>query len=244
MRRICTYLFLFILTLSYTYAIPQEHSQKEVFAPSVFKDSIANIEEINISSNVALENQIITIDIIRQICDDISDRLNVLESSDEEYVEEGFSQVIRNGKIDDGLSINLLIQSSEYDDFKESSIIINLIGTSDIYYFEEIYDKIDLILSDYGKPNTTMTITGYYEGLKDTKEISEIINNLFVSIGAKKVEGINNEDLVSLTGYTENIKNHITVGGKKVNINIAGRYNSYEDKTYIYMGTPLIITEY
>jgi len=34
------------------------------------------------------------------------------------------------------------------------------------------------------------------------------------------------------------------VNGKKVNMNLAIRYNSYEDRTYIWLATPVITVEY
>jgi len=61
---------------------------------------------------------------------------------------------------------------------------------------------------------------------------------------AKKVEGITEENLISISAYSPRVKSSILVNEKRVNINLAMRYNSYEDKTYIWLATPVITTEY
>ncbi|MDI9475442.1 MAG: YwmB family TATA-box binding protein [Bacillota bacterium] len=40
------------------------------------------------------------------------------------------------------------------------------------------------------------------------------------------------------------MSSHINYGGKDVNIQLAMRYSEYEDKTYLWLATPLIITAY
>ncbi|OZV13462.1 hypothetical protein CIW83_04260 [Tissierella sp. P1] len=50
--------------------------------------------------------------------------------------------------------------------------------------------------------------------------------------------------LVSYTAYTPLIESSIFSGEKKVNLNLAIRYNENEDKTYIWIGTPIITTGY
>lgn len=244
MKKLGTYTFIFILTFLSIFGNAEEGVQNESVISTAFENSSANMAEININSHVVIENQFISIDNARQICNDISERLNMIVSSQEEYIEEGFSQIIAQGTLGKNTNATIILQSSQFDDFKESSIVIDIIGTEDEYDLEEFCDKIRTVLYDYGKPNLNLTLIGYYNGFVDNKKLEDIVNGIFSKIRAKKVEGIADESLVSITGYTEKMKDFITVGGKKVNINIAGRYNSYEDKTYIWIGTPLIVTEY
>ncbi|PKM82215.1 MAG: hypothetical protein CVU89_06120 [Firmicutes bacterium HGW-Firmicutes-14] len=50
--------------------------------------------------------------------------------------------------------------------------------------------------------------------------------------------------LVNITAYSPKIRQQLTMGEESVNINMAVRYNSLENKTLVYVGSPLITTEY
>jgi len=87
-------------------------------------------------------------------------------------------------------------------------------------------------------------LTGTFDGRKTMAENKAIADKIFAYLGTKPIEGVTNERMVSLTGYTKAIKEKLVIGEKKLNINVAVRYNNLEDKTYIIIGSPIIATEY
>jgi len=87
-------------------------------------------------------------------------------------------------------------------------------------------------------------ITGYLKGRLSDRQINEIGTRMLKSAGASNVEGIRDSDLISISAFSSFIDEAINVNGKKVNLNFAIRYNSYEDRTYIWVATPIIVTEY
>ena len=93
-------------------------------------------------------------------------------------------------------------------------------------------------------PEINYCITGYFEGKLDTKDLNDVCGKAFRAAGAEKVEGIKEDNLISLTAYSPDISNYVRVDGSRVNLNIALRYNSYEKRTYIWLATPLIAIEY
>jgi len=48
------------------------------------------------------------------------------------------------------------------------------------------------------------------------------------------------DDILSFSIFTPYIEQYIYTGSRKMNLNIAIRFNEYEDKTYIWIGTPII----
>ena len=50
--------------------------------------------------------------------------------------------------------------------------------------------------------------------------------------------------ITSYTVFTPYIDNYIFFFRKRVNLNLAIRYNEYENRTYIWIGTPIITTGY
>lgn len=245
LKKSWTYIFIFVLTLSNILgSIAAEPLKPEEGVMLALEKSEGKFQEVNINSYITLENQFISIDKARKICNDIAETLKIYNSRVNEDVEEDFSQITLNGLIDEGIHAVIILQSYELNDFKDSSIVIDIIGTDAEYDLNSICDKLREILSNYGEPKLNITLSAYYDGLIDTKEMKSKIKAMMKSLGARKVEGIEEDTLVSITGYTANIKDYIEIAGKKANINIATRFNSHENRTDIYIGTPLIVLEY
>lgn len=78
----------------------------------------------------------------------------------------------------------------------------------------------------------------------DAAEMQELTNKVMGKAGAEIVENYADGRMVSVTGYTPGIADRLTPGEKRVNINMAVRYNSEDNNTYIYIGSPIITTEY
>lgn len=93
-------------------------------------------------------------------------------------------------------------------------------------------------------PRVNACITGTFAGNLDQEQLNEIGRKILRETGAKKVEGAGDGNYISVSAYTPYMERYIRVHGKKVNLNVALRYNSYEDKTYIWLATPVITTEY
>jgi hypothetical protein len=155
-------------------------------------------------------------------------------------------EVYANGVSPDGDMVNIsgrLINQENAE--KESHLVIDVTGFPNREKAGEIEGVIKKICRKYGLvPEINYCITGYFEGKLDTKGLNDVCRKAFRAAGAEKVEGIKDDNLISLTAYSPGISNYVRVDGSRVNLNIALRYNSYEKRTYIWLATPLIAIEY
>lgn len=94
------------------------------------------------------------------------------------------------------------------------------------------------------KPKISSCVIGVYEGKLTENEMRAQIADAMNSVKAKEVEGLASEDLNSISAFSGNINSFVLSNNKKVNMQIAMRYSSYDDKTYIWIGSPLIHVEY
>ena len=128
---------------------------------------------------------------------------------------------------------------------------------------EESYEIMDIILNEdidrivsqkqlleniykeeWENSSVGMTTVGFYEGRLPNHILNKRIDTILESLQGKKVEELQEEDLISVSAYSKTIEGGIKSGDKKVNIQIAARYSSFDHKTYIWIGTPLINVEY
>ena len=64
-------------------------------------------------------------------------------------------------------------------------------------------------------------------------------------MSAKEIDRVENENMVSITAYSEILdENYLEYLGNKINLNIGIRYSEDDDKTLIYIATPIIKLDY
>lgn len=94
------------------------------------------------------------------------------------------------------------------------------------------------------KPEINSCIIGVYNGKLEENEMHAKISEALSAVKAKKVEGLATSGLNSISAFSNNINDFVLSNNKKVNMQIAMRYSSYDDKTYIWIGSPLVNMEY
>jgi len=116
--------------------------------------------------------------------------------------------------------------------------------TDDALYPYLDLDKLVLRVME-GESFTKSTVaSGIIDGQMSPRQVNELIQKMLRKAHAQKVEVLEDERLVSVSAYTPDVRQQLTSGGKSVNINMALRYNSLENKTHVYVGSPLITSEY
>lgn len=93
-------------------------------------------------------------------------------------------------------------------------------------------------------PKVNVCIIGRINGKYSASEQNEICEKVFEEIGATKINTVKADQFVSVEAYSQSMETSIQTGEEKTNINVAMRYNSLEDKTYIWLATPVITVEY
>lgn len=103
---------------------------------------------------------------------------------------------------------------------------------------KEIFEKMEI------DGDVTVNLTGNLEGKSDMALKNMITDQLIERMDAKIVAENRTEDLFTVYAYTDKVDDFIRVSGKKINLNISAYYDEEKDKTYFYVATPIINTEY
>ncbi len=135
--------------------------------------------------------------------------------------------------------------SKEKADFNRCYVTLYILDSSAAPKLTDIKARVQVIFSEFGiKPGVNTCLTGNFPGRLDSNKMNAICSEIFEKTSARKVSGIRENNLISVSAYSRSLKDTVVVDGKDVNLNFAARYNSYENKTYIWLATPLITTEY
>lgn len=164
----------------------------------------------------------------------------------EELVEEeNFIQLIVQGYDDYQNQITFTLSSYEDGDYGETSLFINLIKREQFVGINDIIDKVEKIFQKYNKPvNITTCIVGTFDDDVKLEQREKDILKVTKACKGKVVEKYRDQEVLSFSIFTPYIEEHIYTGRKKMNLNIVVRNDEYENKNYIWIGTPIITIGY
>ncbi|KXG76268.1 YwmB family TATA-box binding protein [Thermotalea metallivorans] len=242
-KKIELYLFM-MMYLWILFFYPSKAISKEEGLQRAFEVSGAKMAEYNIYARTGIPNQLQDAEEAEKLCRELAEQLGIKEPMVQRDDGQGNVQVWITGKYKEGQDIVVMVQSTQLEEVKETNFIIDLTGQEQPASIEQIGKEIKNVLKQYGEVDISTWISGTYEGKLAKKEGIEIAVNIMAGLNAKEVEGIREENLISITGYSKEISEGLRYGGNKVNIQIALRYNSHEDRTYLWIGSPLIFTAY
>lgn len=127
----------------------------------------------------------------------------------------------------------------------ESYIIIDVTIDRSYSELEKEKKRLDAVFREtIGILRYSRCIIGTYNGRLEEDEMGKKTRIALNAVKAKTIEGIATEEMSSISAFSSQLEGYVLSNDKKVNLQVALRYSSYDDKTYIWIGTPLIPIEY
>ena len=108
--------------------------------------------------------------------------------------------------------------------------------------YSDLIDEI--FISESIKGNSMINLKGYVNGTLNFEEKSNIADKMIKMLDADIVSQNRESDLFTIYAYSDKIDNSIICAGQKVNINIAEEYDEVNNRTIIYLSTPLNNLDY
>lgn len=138
-------------------------------------------------------------------------------------------------------SYNIAIESVKQETSGETYIVVDV--SMDRSYRDLKTERQNIAKAlkvDEESINFSSCIIGTYKGKLEEREAEKKSRIALQSINAKKVEGVENDELKSISAFSSSVGSYVVSDRSRVNVQLAIRYSSYDDKTYIWIGTPLI----
>lgn len=227
----------------------QKFEMAETALVKTFNLSGARIITSEINFYGSLKGNSWDFDRIKQLADELTSGLNVEKDSTysrKEIENEQLHKIEISGKTKDKKLVAAYMQvSRESGEQGQNAVSVTVSKDLDGSGLAGIRGSVSAILQKYNiTPRVSSCITGNLDGRLTDESIKDICTQMLKSLGARKVESMIDEKLTSISAYSPLIRDSIKVNGKRINLNIATRYNIYEDKTYIWLATPVITIEY
>lgn len=158
---------------------------------------------------------------------------------------EDFISIYCQEVLQDNTHFSLVLQSYRSEDLEAGTILGIQVNLSDLKNSRKYYNLVKQIFAE-NNPDAYIgvSIVGTFPGQLTEQEFQKQTHLAFSAVTARVQEGISSKELLSYSGYSPNCKDYLIVDGKKINLNVALRYHSIDDTTYIHIGAPLIFQEY
>lgn len=234
-----------------------EPAQSIVYKPKV-EDSLyqlvekakASPVELNVQGWARVNHRFVSLEDLEAIVRKSAARLG--ENHPNLISEDGsdFRQVRVQTVLGDGSILNLAAQSlvnygepgGRGETYITANVVQKLSGTRTAFWADKVRSALSYTFGNV--PQVLTNITAAKQGEMSTQAQDALLAELFEAARAEKIDGIRDEQLCSVTGYTSRISDRLEIGEDDINLNIAIRYHNDIGQTYIYIGSPLLAGEY
>ncbi len=237
-----SFLVLMLIGIVISYADIKYNNEYETLIKA-FNSSQASFKFYNIKANAPIENDISKND-MRDICVDIVNNLG-LEESNIKWEENSnnnqnqiYAQVDNEGKV---ISISGVKKSNN-----EAYIMVDILDNKVYKSIVDIYTILENILGKYSdNVDINTCISGEYSKKLQISNYDDIFKKILYNMNAREIDRVEEENFVSITAYSKILKdNYLEYFGHKINLNIGMRYSEDDEKTIIYIATPIIKLDY
>ena len=197
----------------------------------------------NIKANALINSKISKSDMM-DICIEIINNLG-LEETDIKWEKvwnhqekQVYAQVNHEEK---AISISCIKKSD-----KEAYIMVDILENKVYKSIVDIYTILENTLSKYTNDIEVNTcISGEYSKKLQISNYDDIFKKILYNMNAEEIDRVKEENFISITAYSKVLKeNYLEYYGHKINLNIGMRYSEDDDKTIIYVATPIIKLDY
>ena len=230
---------------AYYIRIQEKANEQEVSIVDVFNSSGAKMIINEMYFFVRTTDYCEDINSLSNLCEEVFNTLEITNYSKNSASTDNLFKKEILGATKDGVKVSA-IASLVKDKYGEGDkyITIDAVGAEDGLALT-LRDKVENVFKKHGlKVVTNSSITGTYEGNVEDTQLEKICRNILDESDAKKVDSLRRENVISVSAFSPMIKDKLNINGKNVNLSIAIRYNKQEDKTYLWVATPIVNTEY
>ena len=179
------------------------------------------------------------------------------------YEEEVNTTVLSKNSVNGSVTIKAITQEQQgtdntatedeqaYDSTTESGlaanqyVYVNITVNNDMDCASSYRELVEGMFDAMGiQGNVNMNLVGSLEGALNSTEKNELADGLLDRLDAKVVAENRDSDIFTIYAYSKGAGSYITIGGSKINMNIAIGYDEEQNRTKVYLASPVNSLDY
>ncbi|EEG77545.1 YwmB family TATA-box binding protein [Dethiobacter alkaliphilus] len=211
---------------------------------TIFNTAGASVVEGEVQFYAALESRYYTMDELESILLEVADLLGIEGGPVDRGEGESFRVLDVYGETAFGPKAHVVLQSNpgdkEYDIDPQTYLLI-ICRDESVSELATIISRLEEIVIPYAPSGQlSFYLTGEIPARQTKGEMESLAERALSAVRGSVVEGMEDEQMVSLTAYTPMLGRSMAIDDEKFNLNLALRYDDYNDTTILWAGFPLI----
>jgi hypothetical protein len=233
---------------AFTQMMVNEFFMKEERIMEAFASTGTKVEESSLEMTADYGNKALSKDdkelIIRKIADKIG--LDNNYDIEEKKVNDTVSMIAEKHGKNAKTIIEIITIFNEVDSKRKHYILVSLNifeKTNSIIQYKQILEE-SMEEIEVTELESLIRFHGFCEGKLTENERDVQVKEMLKNIQAKVVNEYSEDGLLNVYAYTGLLKEYLKVNRKRINVNVVVTYNEIEDRTYIYLATPILNGDY
>jgi galactitol-specific phosphotransferase system IIB component/uncharacterized protein YxeA len=234
-----------VIGTTYYIKIQNDKNQQEISIVQAFDSSGAKMVLNELYFFVRADDNYKNLDSLTQVCKEVLKSIEISNYSKNSTSTDSLVKADLSGTTKDGVKVSAMASiAGSKSGAGDKYITIDAVGT-DGGTALLLRDKIEKVFETHKlKAVVNSCITGMYEGNLQDTQLENICRKILDDSDAKKVDSYRHENVISVSAFSPMIKDKLNIDGRNVNLSLAIRYNNQENRTYLWVATPIVNTEY
>lgn len=218
---------------------------KEVAMVGAFDNIGFNIIQSDINVWTKIQSKSLNEDSLKNLAETVAKKINIQKPYEFTLLHENNNEKCILTKTSKKTLTQIKIESMGNEDIIKNYVVIDITLYDQFENVDYLKQLCEEKLEEIGqKSKSNVTVVGYCAGNIDKNQKEVVSNKVFSYLKAKKTEENIIDNVYNINGYTRLIDNHIMSKNKKMNLDLSMNYNECEDKTFLFLATPIITVEY
>lgn len=243
MRKIIALVLTVVISISIINIVSSKTD--EVVMVGAFENVGFNIIQSDINVWTKLISKSLDEEALKKMAMEVAEQINIQKPYEFTLLHENNNSKCILTKISKNAMTQIKIESIKNKELIQNYAVIDITLYDKFDNTDYLKDLCQNQLEKIGKiAKSNVTIVGYCSGNIDKGQKEVVANKMFTYLKAKKTEKNIIDNGYNINGYSRLIDNHIISKNKKMNLDLSMNYNECEDKTYLFLATPIITVEY
>lgn len=217
------------------------------FLSKAFAVTKADVEGYTVHNWSVVDKKYKTIDELKKMGTMMNRTLGIQDAKESLEQQGDQNSYALRGTWKNGSKVQLVLNSMKFQDHTPQTVLVLRVEneTSDLSdYSQSIQVVRETALQVKAIPQISTCIKGLLADKMENGTSNALIKQVFQKVKAKEVEGVRTDLVTSVSGYSPLSKDYIVTNGQQMNLQVAVHYDSYQGKTRVLVGSPIVTIEY
>jgi hypothetical protein len=224
-----------------------EATDTGAFLHRAFAGTEAEVEGYSIHNWSVIDKEYRSAEQLKTLGTELARTLDLVNGKEASQSESDQASYSLRGVWKNGAEVALTLKSMKFQEQPPQTVLVIRVDreTNELGDYSRNIEQVrETAKQAHAVPQISTCIKGLRTDRMEGGESYALVQKVFQKVKAKEMEGVRSDLVTSISGYSPLTKDYITTDGKKINLQVAVHYDTYQKKTRVLVGSPVVTIEY